>query len=147
MGGTKHTGKAIEFTTKGGVAVIHYAELLAFDANKKELPAKFALSDKRLSILVDATNAIYPITIDPLATSPNWTAESNQAYAAFGWSVSTAGDVNGDGYSDVIVGAPYYANGQTNEGRAFVYHGSASGLSASPNWTADSNQAGANFSY
>ena len=32
-----------------------------------------------------------------------WTAEINQASAKFGWSVATAGDVNGDGYSEVIV--------------------------------------------
>ena len=60
-----------------------------------------------------------------------WTAESDQAGAYFGCSVATAGDVNGDGYSDVIVGAPCYDNGQTDEGRAYVYHGSAAGLSAS----------------
>jgi len=40
----------------------------------------------------------------------------------FGTSVAAAGDVNGDGYADVIVGAP----GTNN---AFVYHGSATGLS------------------
>ena len=39
---------------------------------------------------------------------------------SFGYSVGTAGDVNGDGYADVIVGAPDYDSGQTNEGRAFV---------------------------
>ena len=36
----------------------------------------------------------------------------------FGYSVSTAGDVNGDGYSDVIIGATGYS---TNTGRAYVY--------------------------
>ena len=65
-----------------------------------------------------------------LAPPPAWTAEGNQAGADFGGSVATAGDVNGDGYSDVIVGAPVYDNGQTDEGRAFVYHGSAAGLGA-----------------
>ncbi len=41
----------------------------------------------------------------------------------FGWSVSTAGDVNGDGYSDVIVGAPYNAVGGVQAGRAYIYFG------------------------
>ena len=49
--------------------------------------------------------------------------------------------MNGDGYSDVIVGAYHYDNGQSNEGRAYVYHGSSSGLSATANWTAESDQA------
>ena len=83
-----------------------------------------------IRIVFDDADAAYPVTIDPLATSPAWTAESDQAYADFGCSVATAGDVNGDGYSDVIVGACGYDNGQTDEGRAYVYHGSAAGLSA-----------------
>jgi len=40
--------------------------------------------------------------------------------ARFGYSVSTAGDVNGDGYSDVIVGA-YGFN--TYTGRVYVFYG------------------------
>ncbi len=44
-------------------------------------------------------------------------------------SVSTAGDVNGDGYSDIVIGAYQYDNSETNEGRAFVYYGNnGSGL-------------------
>ena len=38
----------------------------------------------------------------------------------FGQSVSGAGDVNNDGYDDVIVGAPSYSS---NTGRAYIYYG------------------------
>ena len=50
------------------------------------------------------------------------------------------GDVNGDGYADVIVGANTYDNGQADEGRAYVYLGSAAGLVATPAWTAESDR-------
>ncbi len=55
--------------------------------------------------------------------------ESNQADAQLGVSVAGAGDVNGDGYSDVIAGSWSYDNGLTNEGAVFIYHGSATGIS------------------
>ncbi len=44
----------------------------------------------------------------------------------FGWSVGAAGDVNGDGYPDVIVGAPRYGYDPTtwtSQGRAYIYYG------------------------
>ena len=44
----------------------------------------------------------------------------------FGTSVSTAGDVNGDGYTDVIVGAYDNDAGGTDAGRAYIYFGGAS---------------------
>ncbi|MCJ7459318.1 MAG: integrin alpha, partial [candidate division Zixibacteria bacterium] len=41
----------------------------------------------------------------------------------FGSSVSGAGDVNKDGYADLIVGAPFNDAGGDNAGRAYVYSG------------------------
>ena len=41
----------------------------------------------------------------------------------FGYSVSSAGDVNGDGYSDIIIGAPFNDAGGSNAGRAYIYFG------------------------
>jgi hypothetical protein len=76
---------------------------------------------------------------------PAWMVEGNQAGAGFGYAVSTAGDVNGDGYDDVIVGACNFSDGQTGEGRACVYLGSVSGLNSAYAWQAESNQAGAHF--
>jgi hypothetical protein len=81
------------------------------------------------------------------AARRRWAAQSDQASSFFGNSVATAGDVNGDGYDDVIVGAYTYDDGQDNEGRAFVFHGSATGLSSVADWTAESDQGGAQFGY
>jgi len=88
---------------------------------------------------------VYYGSASGLSQSYAWTAEGNQDEAYFGISVSEAGDVNGDGFSDVIIGAHYYDNGETNEGRAFVYHGGASGLSKTYNWAAEGDQAYAHF--
>ena len=43
----------------------------------------------------------------------------------FGISVASAGDVNDDGYSDVVVGAADYHTGDLNPGRAYIYFGGA----------------------
>ncbi len=81
------------------------------------------------------------------AITPAWMDEGNQAFANFGWSVNTAGDVNGDGYADVIVGAWLYDNGLNDQGRAYVYLGTPSGLGTSPAWIADGDQANAGFGW
>jgi hypothetical protein len=49
------------------------------------------------------------------------TGEATDNY--FGWSVSGAGDLNNDGYDDVIVGAWRYSS---KTGRAYVYYGGSS---------------------
>jgi hypothetical protein len=51
----------------------------------------------------------------------------------FGTAVASAGDVNGDGYGDLIVGAPGVtsSDGNTN-GVAYVYLGGPSGLASNP---------------
>ncbi len=99
--------------------------------------------------LSEGTAYVYHGSATGLSRIANWTAEGEQLSAYFGFSVSTAGDVNGDGYADVIVGARYYDLGQSNsdEGRAYVYHGSASGLSAIPNWIADGSSPQTSFGY
>ncbi len=139
--------QAITFFAPGGEAILTYARLAARDDRGRLLASHMeAHTDGEMRVIrlvVDDADAVYPIAIDPLATSPFWSAESDQAYAHFGQSVSGAGDVNGDGYSDFIVGAPYYDNGQTDEGRIFVYRGSASAPSLLT--TKESDVANAHF--
>ena len=62
-----------------------------------------------------------------------------------GRSVAGAGDVNGDGYDDIIIGAHFYDYGDIAEGRAYVYLGSEMGLSPTPDWNDEGEQFFANF--
>ncbi|MBN1269583.1 MAG: FG-GAP repeat protein [Kiritimatiellae bacterium] len=117
-------GGTIEFLDERGARVIRYSKLVAWDASGRELPGQMALADGALRLCIDDTGAEYPVTVDPLLDTPDWYFDGEAGGSSFGYSVATAGDVNGDGYSDVIVGAPLY----NNTGRAFVFHGSASGL-------------------
>src|SRR5262245_3520175 len=62
-----------------------------------------------------------------------WTVHGPKPGSGFGSAVAPAGDVNGDGYLDVIVGAPAFDGGTgPYRGKAFVYYGSATGLSSVP---------------
>jgi len=40
-----------------------------------------------------------------------------------GFDLAAAGDVNGDGFPDLLMGAAHYDAGQAEEGVVFVYHG------------------------
>jgi hypothetical protein len=66
--------------------------------------------------------------LQPAMQSTVLNLDAPNGASAFGQAVSTAGDVNGDGFADVIVGAPLTYISDTSDGRAFVYLGTATGL-------------------
>ena len=107
-----------------------YKDIKAWDANGKILAAKMETGNHHdFSLVVAVANAAYPVTIDPLSTTANTTLTGPSVNASFGCSVASAGDVNADGYGDVVVGAYGLA---ANAGAAYIYMGSATGLSTSP---------------
>lgn len=81
------------------------------------------------------------LTYAPLVTAP-WQIEGDTG-EALGTSVANAGDIDNDGYDDVIVGAPSHGALAANEGRVVLWRGGQDGLGAS--WTARGAQVDAHF--
>lgn len=65
---------------------------------------------------------------------------------AFGITVTSAGDVNHDGYDDVIVGANGNDTGGSSAGAAYIYYGGAS-MDSTADVTLTGQAAGDNFGY
>jgi len=68
-----------------------------------------------------------------MTSEADWTSEANQVEAYYGESLGTAGDVNGDGFDDFIVGARMYDNGLQNAGVAWLFYGSPTGPAQTAN--------------
>ena len=68
------------------------------------------------------------VDLTNLAASAGFIIQGDAAGDAAGWNVSAAGDVNGDGFDDLIVGAPSGDDGGSNAGEAYVIFGKASGF-------------------
>jgi hypothetical protein len=83
-----------------------------------------------------------------LDTTESWSVLADGTTNNFlGRHLAPAGDVNADGYADIVIGSTLYANPDVDEGAAFVYLGSASGPESDAAWMAESNQAEAIFGF
>jgi hypothetical protein len=77
-------------------------------------------------------------------TVPDLVVTGTAAGDDLGVSVSGAGDVNGDGYDDFLVGAPGHDAAALDAGRAYLYYGSST-LDAVPDLMLDGASAGDGF--
>ena len=85
--------------------------------------------------LVAGTGGLVP------SLAPSWVATNGDPAAQFGYPATGAGDVDGDGFGDLLVGAMFAGDG----GTAFLYLGGPDGLDPEPAWERASIQTGAHF--
>src|SRR5439155_4451 len=86
------TGR-IQFVDSMDRVQFQYADLKAWDAEGRKLPAKMLASNGRIALLINDSGATYPVTIDPLIfTEPKLTASDPAAGDWFGGSVGISGD-------------------------------------------------------
>ncbi len=130
--------QAVLFADSSGQVVLRYADLVVTDANGKVTPAHLELAHATsmhrtlhpermtLRMVIYDADAVYPLAIDPLLTSPvaRLTATDGAAEDYFGQSVSVNQDT-------LVVGAPDAdIGGRPNQGAAYVFTRNKNGRDA-----------------
>jgi RHS repeat-associated protein len=138
--------KSLLFANEQGETVFEYSQLYAQDARGRTLPAHFQPSSREvqnhITIQVDATHAVYPIIVDPLAKRKDLLAASDGVQNDhFGYAVAVDDDI-------AVVGA-YNATTAAGVGAGAVYIFGWNGIS----WEEETkligsdSAAGDNFGY
>ncbi len=114
--------------------------LSAWDDAGRALDVAFEVRGRQLVYSVEDRGARYPLLVDPVLT-PSFSRGSDQTGSDYGYALA-AGDVNGDGYADLIVGAPGWdSTAGADAGRVLAYHGSPTGLVTPAAWSVSGSQA------
>jgi Ca2+-binding RTX toxin-like protein len=81
----------------------------------------------KAAVIFGKASGFGPIDLATLSATDGFMINGSAGERA-GTSVSAAGDVNGDGFADIIIGAPLADGGGTDAGNAYVIFGKASGF-------------------
>ncbi len=114
-------GRSLSLHSADNTIAFSYGHLSVTDAGGHLLPAWFELTDSqaqtpsRLSIVVDDSNALYPIIIDPTVERffKLYAADGNIS-DNFGYSVAISGDT-------AVIGAYFASNSSYSAGKAYVF--------------------------
>lgn len=109
------------FTLQNGQAQLSYGDLSTTDASGRALRTWLALEGGHLLIKVDAANARYPLTIDPLVQAGGKLTGNDESEAGM---LGTSVALSADG-STLLVGGPRDANPERGAAWVFVREGSS----------------------
>ncbi len=79
----------------------------------------------RATASFEVVTRTHELGVGDLSAAYGFVVQGETAGDSFGWATSGAGDLNGDGLNDLIVGARYGDDGGTNAGEAYVIYGKA----------------------
>lgn len=78
---------------------------------------------------------VYYGSPDGLGDHPDWAIHGSGPGERLGLGLAGVGDLNGDGFDDVLVGVPGHGENGTERGQVRAYFGSPSGLEPEARWT------------
>ena len=113
--------QSIDFYGGSVLPVLRYAKLVVTDANGAVVPSYFTTEQNIINIVVDDSQAVYPLTIDPLLTNliSKISAGDGQPDDLFGHVVHTSGSgAAGNTPATAVVGAPGDDSGR---GAVYIY--------------------------
>ncbi len=107
----------VDFLDAAGRTVLHYEGLKAWDATGRSLASSFTIDGPAtFRLLVDDADAVYPVTIDPIAQQAYLKAGNTASSDRFGLSVALSGNT-------VVVGVP-----EDDSGLATILNGTGSSI-------------------
>ena len=89
-----------------------------------------------LVAILAAGASLHPALADPPPLNQNpRILESTRLNTEFGTAIAAAGDVDGDGYGDLLIGAPSWTSGTQKTGRVLLFRGSITGVELTTDWS------------
>ncbi len=85
----------------------------------------------------DAEGAVFVFhgSAQGLPAEPDLTLHGGSEGANLGWRLARVGDINGDGFDDLFLGASHWSGPRGGEGRILLYLGGPDGPTATAAWT------------